>query len=328
MNDKLKLSNQYNIGDIFINVRIGNKKIAKEINFLLEALGFAFANNTSTEFEVNVDFISNFKKIKRFESEPIYSSGSIKIYQNGSNLYLTDDKSCFGIDTVKKAGFVIFHDSFWEKQFYSKASWLIMWFILLFWQFDIHELHGAALVKNGKGLMIIGPSGSGKSTIALSLISNGWSFLTDDMILLYKNGKKVKALPLRRYFKIDREVVKKYPELSDIAKSPLGTLENKAFLNLDKVYENQLSNHCIPKIILFPDITRQERSYLKPVKKSEAFINLLTNNCYGMFIENRVIKNRVDTMNALLSQTDGYKLLMGLDLYNDPSMINEILPNF
>jgi hypothetical protein len=325
----VKLLGKYYLNDVCLNLTYRNYRIAKDISYLIETLGFDLQKRTSPRIEAHVEFKSAIKRFKKPNHlNPIYTSGSISIFSEPGQLYLTDYKSLLEVDLVRKSGCVSIHDSFWDKKFYSKASLLIMLLIMLFWQYNVHELHGAALVKNGKGLLIIGPSGSGKSTIAMSLIKSGWSYLTDDMILLYENGTYVKALPLRRYFKIDQEVVKKYPELSQIAKTPLSVLENKAFLNLHEVYNHQVSNNCIPKIIIFPKISNESQSYLKPMKKSEAFVNLLTNNCYGMFLENKIIKERTNTMNALLSQADSYRLSTGLDLYKEPSMISQILPIF
>lgn len=325
----MKPFEKYYLDKVCLNLTYCNDRIAKGISYLIEALGFDRRQGNTPRIKARVEFKTaknGFKKPTRLD--PIYASGSISIFLESEKLYLTDGKSLLQVDSVRKSGCVSIHDSFWDKEFYSKASLLIMLLIVLFWHYNVHELHGAALVKNGKGLLIIGPSGSGKSTIAISLIKSGWSYLTDDMILLYKNGTYIKALPLRRYFKIDQEVVKKYPELSQIANTPLGVLENKAFLNLHEEYNDQMLNHCIPKTIIFPKISYESESYLKPMKKSEAFVNLLTNNCYGMFLENKIIKERTNTMNTPLSQAESYRLSIGLDFYKEPSMIGQILPNF
>ena len=68
----------------------------------------------------------------------------------------------------------------------------------------LFELHSGALVhpESGRGLLIIGPSGSGKSTLTVHLAAAGWSFLTDDVLLLSQESDRVKAWPLRRCFAI------------------------------------------------------------------------------------------------------------------------------
>ena len=68
----------------------------------------------------------------------------------------------------------------------------------------LFELHSGALVDpdSGRGLLIIGPSGSGKSTLTVHLAAAGWSFLTDDVLLLSRESAQVQAWPLRRCFAV------------------------------------------------------------------------------------------------------------------------------
>lgn len=48
-------------------------------------------------------------------------------------------------------------------------------------------LHGNALHKNGKCVLLIGDSGSGKSTMSRMLEEDGWTLLCDDRILIMDN---------------------------------------------------------------------------------------------------------------------------------------------
>src|SRR5829696_431148 len=53
-------------------------------------------------------------------------------------------------------------------------------------RFGLFDLHSAGVVspESGKGVLIVGPSGSGKSTLALQVAKSGWSYLSDDELLL------------------------------------------------------------------------------------------------------------------------------------------------
>jgi hypothetical protein len=53
-------------------------------------------------------------------------------------------------------------------------------------RYGLFDLHSGGVVEpgSGKGVLIIGPSGSGKSTLALQLVKSGWSYLSDDELLL------------------------------------------------------------------------------------------------------------------------------------------------
>lgn len=71
----------------------------------------------------------------------------------------------------------------------------------------LFELHSGAVIdpESGRGVLIIGPSGSGKSTLTVQLATAGWSFLTDDVLLLSSEGAEVKSWPMRRCFAITSE---------------------------------------------------------------------------------------------------------------------------
>src|ERR1044071_1428371 len=53
-------------------------------------------------------------------------------------------------------------------------------------RFGLFDLHSAGVVDphDDKGVLIVGPSGSGKSTLAVQLVSAGWSYLSDDEVLV------------------------------------------------------------------------------------------------------------------------------------------------
>lgn len=79
-----------------------------------------------------------------------------------------------------------------------------------------HTIHGAALeTKKGAGLVISGESMAGKTTLLLSLLENGFSFITDDIVVIERNGDRQLLHPFSR---------------------PLGIRENTA-----RLFEN-----CIP----------------------------------------------------------------------------------
>jgi hypothetical protein len=45
-------------------------------------------------------------------------------------------------------------------------------------------VHGAAIGRDGAGILLAGPSGVGKSTLSLRLALSGWDFLSDDFFLV------------------------------------------------------------------------------------------------------------------------------------------------
>ena len=56
-------------------------------------------------------------------------------------------------------------------------------------------LHAAALQRDGRPLLLTGPSGAGKTTLSLALARSGWSFGSDEIVLLERD-RKLRPLPL------------------------------------------------------------------------------------------------------------------------------------
>lgn len=54
---------------------------------------------------------------------------------------------------------------------------------------DRIALHGALLVRNGRGLVLCGRPGAGKSTLATFLTAEGYRYESDDICMIDRNGK-------------------------------------------------------------------------------------------------------------------------------------------
>lgn len=323
----MNISQLYFIDSLSVGVRCGDKWIADQIPGLFEALGFVRGEYKPSNSKVSVEFASHSdEKAFPIQSSGIYSVGILDFFQSNDYLYVTEGKSFLGVNLRNNSGFSLLHNSFWQKPLYFKVSLLIVEFILLLWRYGFYELHAAGLAKEGKGLLLVGPSGSGKSSLALSLIRQGWHYLSDDMLILRRTPLGVEALPLRKYFKVKRSLTNKYPELTHLLEKPLELLNEEAYIYVDGTYPNQSVQRCIPRTIIFPRITHKGESQIGPLKQSEAFINLFRSNCYGMYFDHQIARQRLEIMKDLVYQADCYEMSVGLDLYEDPTKILELLP--
>ena len=52
-------------------------------------------------------------------------------------------------------------------------------------------IHGTAVARGGRGVLILGASGAGKSALALELMALGADLVADDAVLLQKSGAGV-----------------------------------------------------------------------------------------------------------------------------------------
>src|SRR5689334_10142269 len=71
-------------------------------------------------------------------------------------------------------------------------------------RYGLFDMHSAGVVEtgSGSGVLIIGPSGSGKSTLTLQLMGAGWSYLSDDELLLSLEEGVVEVRGFRSFFAV------------------------------------------------------------------------------------------------------------------------------
>ncbi|MEM7191026.1 MAG: HPr kinase/phosphatase C-terminal domain-containing protein, partial [Pseudomonadota bacterium] len=62
-------------------------------------------------------------------------------------------------------------------------------------QLDPQNLHASAVALDGRACLITGPSGSGKSALALEMIALGCTLISDDRVVLTRDGDNVTASP-------------------------------------------------------------------------------------------------------------------------------------
>jgi HPr kinase/phosphorylase len=56
-------------------------------------------------------------------------------------------------------------------------------------------VHASAIAIGKTGVLLLGPSGSGKSDLALRLIDDGARLISDDQVILSRNGERLIANP-------------------------------------------------------------------------------------------------------------------------------------
>src|ERR1043165_3618823 len=71
-------------------------------------------------------------------------------------------------------------------------------------RYGLFDMHSAGVVEkgSGNGVLIVGPSGSGKSTLTMQLVAAGWSYLSDDELLLSLEDGVVEARGFRSFFAV------------------------------------------------------------------------------------------------------------------------------
>jgi len=191
----------------------------------------------------------------------------------------------------------------------------------------LFELHSGAVIdpESGQGVLIIGPSGSGKSTLTVQLAAAGWSFLTDDVLVLSAEGAEVKAWPLRRCFAITSETFAASNFLQAHASFDYmqAQRDHKKQFVPHGVFNSEFKEQCIPQTLFFSQLGGGERSHVLQLSSAETMARLIRMNPWSCY-DRSTAADHLAVLSALVKQSTGYSLLAGKDLLDTETSANLI----
>jgi len=164
-------------------------------------------------------------------------------------------------------------------------------------RYGLFDLHSAGVVEpeSAKGVLIVGPSGSGKSTLALQLVRSGWSYLSDDELLLSLERGVVEARGFRSFFAVSTGASLKHcfePEV---------------------VFGSKLMTQAIPGFLLFTNLNGDTRSELNKLTQAETMTHLLR-ACPWATYDRSIAGANLELLSTLARQARGFALSAGSDL--------------
>lgn len=170
-------------------------------------------------------------------------------------------------------------------------------------RFGLFDLHSAGVIEpaSGKAVLIIGPSGSGKSTLALQLAQSGWSYLSDDELLLSVEEGGVEARGFRSFFAISTT-----------------DAQFKQCFEPETVLGSKRTDHALPGSVLFIRLNGESKSDLKRMTQPETMTRLIT-ACPWATYDRSIAGPNLELLSALARQANGFTLSAGRDLLNPGS---------
>jgi hypothetical protein len=246
-------------------------------------------------------------------------------FELDDNFFLTDGSSVFHLSPVKGKGYARLTSSFFLKPISTQTNFWCFGLLKLLRPLCIYCLHAAGLAtKDGEGVLFVGPSGSGKSTLAVGLIRVGWRYLSDDAVLLRGRSDGVEAIACRRSFYIDAVRSADYCDLGLGQEEPDSNGGRRRRVGINEAYPEQYIAQCLPHIVIFPQITGQDQSTLKPISKVSALRSLLTQSAPQLF-DRSTMSGHLELLKKLLQQAETYELDAGTDLYHQPTKLIDLL---
>lgn len=160
------------------------------------------------------------------------------------------------------------------------------------------ELHGAGVVtpETNAGVLIVGPSGSGKSTLTTQLARAGWSYLSDDELLLSLNGEGVEARGFRSFF-----------ALADPASPSKNCFEPAGAFTSARV------ERVAPRFVFFTALTGAAETQVHELTQTETMSRLIR-ACPWATYDTATAGSNLKLLSQLARQTKGFELEAGKDL--------------
>ena len=246
-------------------------------------------------------------------------------FEAGDEFYLTDGSSGFHLRPARGEAYACISPLFFCKPKTAQVSFWCFGLLKLLRPLGFYSLHAAGLSdKDGEGMLLIGPSGSGKSTLAIGLIRAGWSYLSDDAVLLRCGSERIETLACRRSFYIDAAQSSDYSNFSLGEEEPDSNGGRRRRVAVEEAYPAQYVSQCLPRLVVFPYVTGQERSMLKPIDSVRALGILLAQSAPQLF-DRSTMPGHLELLKRLLQQTETYELKAGTDLYHQPAKLIHLL---
>lgn len=185
----------------------------------------------------------------------------------------------------------------------------------------LFEIHSGAVVppKETDALLIAGASGSGKSTITAQLATSGWSYLSDDTLLLTENSADVEVVALRQFFALTPTTVATLPTVA----LPRVNGRKKERFAPRELFSSPQIDSAKPAIVLFPLITGESDSQLRRLTASETMSRLLK-LCPWSCYDNVSAGNHLTVLGRLARKAAGFDILAGTDLLRDPKHVADL----
>ena len=180
----------------------------------------------------------------------------------------------------------------------------------------LFELHAAGVVNpgDGSGVLIIGPSGSGKSTLTLQLVKDGWSYLTDDELLLNLAGHEVEARGFRSFFAIsEAAAVTSGVGYLESSAAQFTARDMKTCFDPESLFTPAREAVIKPRYLLFSSVTNEPETTLKTLSQSEAMARLVR-ACPWATYDKRIAQANLQILSLLAKQSVALDFFAGTDL--------------
>ena len=317
---------RYVFHNLTLDVRHEGEEIVEELAQLLHGLSFITTTAADREPSLCLSVRLGHQRVSvPSTAHIVFEADGFSGLESGEEFYLTDGHSLFHLQMAKGRGDAHLAPSFFAKPSLLQRNFWTFGLLKLLRPLGLYSLHAAGVVtKEGLGLLIIGESSSGKSTLALGLIRQGWSYLSDDAVLLRLHAEGVEALAFRKNFYIDASSAAAYVDLPLGEEALDAAGKQRRRVRVEDAYPGQYVSRCVPRVLLFSHIAPQAHSTVLVLDRLSALTQLLAGSGPQLFDRGTMAKH-LEVLQRLMQQAAMYELRAGIDLYHQPLTLVRLL---
>jgi hypothetical protein len=187
--------------------------------------------------------------------------------------------------------------------------------LLALWLRDrgLRMMHAAAVVRDGRAVLLIGPTGSGKSTSAALCVEAGLGYLGDDAAALEECGDGAfVAHSLYGGARLLAADTARFPHLAQHAVVPDGDLEDpKVLIFLHRTHADQLQRRARITAVAFPRVAGGVTTRVRRLSGAQALGGCAAGS---LFMWVRPDASDVDQLTRLVTTVPAYALELGTEL--------------
>lgn len=176
-------------------------------------------------------------------------------------------------------------------------------------------LHAAAVGYAGAGVLIAGRGGRGKSTFAVSCLTCGLDFVSDDYTLLTAEGP-TRAMPLYSTVGIRTDMLEKFPQLGE----PSDNVPGKP---LFEIPADRFCRSLEIKAIILPLVAGDDDPRIEKIPNGTAMAQLIHSTITQT--ESRHDSALVVAMSRRLGSLPVYEMRMSSDLEKNPAFLRDFI---
>lgn len=181
-------------------------------------------------------------------------------------------------------------------------------------------LHGAALARAGRALLLRAPSGGGKSTLAYAASRRRFRALAEDLVWLAPEAAAVWGMPWK--FHLLPDAPRLFPELAGAAPEARLNGERKIAVDLERLRPGSTTASAAPAGVVFLRRTPGSPSRIEPAAPAGAWDEWLA----GAASREREVPGYDGRIRELLHALPVHRLAVGDDVEEALDLLEPLLP--